>query len=154
MPRGQSPGPTLVRSNYHGPLAQAEGRLRLTHLPPCPSPLPPTPPHPNTLQSFPHLHLVVFSYSSSLFLLLLQGHDDYPGTVSPFGLWVSRRHGATGEGDGHAAEDVNNNDNNNNNSVSSLAKRCKTKRPIWVYGAQFYSRGDGVADAAQLRWKV
>lgn len=86
MPRGQSPGPTLVRSNYHGPLAQAEGRLRLTHLPACPGPLPPPP---NTLQSFPHLHLVVFSYSSSLFLLL-QGHAEYPGTVSPFAVSVAQ----------------------------------------------------------------
>lgn len=66
MPPGQSLGPTLVRSNYHGPLAQAEGRLGLTQLPPCPIPTRCLSP-PNTLQSFPHLHLVVLFYSSPLF---------------------------------------------------------------------------------------
>lgn len=55
-------------------------------------------------------------------------------------------------GDGRTLmNDVN---NNNNNSASRLAKRCRTKRPTWVYGAHFYSCGAGVADAAQLRREV
>lgn len=140
----------MVRSNYHGPLAQAEGRLRLTHLPPCPGPLPPHP-HPEYPAEFPTSAL------SGVFLLIIALRPParpagISGKLSPFGLSLTRRPRATGEGDGDAADGVNN--NNNNNSLSSLVKQCEIERPIWVYGARFYSRGDGVADAAQLRWKV
>lgn len=76
MPRGQSPGPTLARSNYHGPLAQPEGSLELA-VPSLPHPYHCLSP-PSTLQSFPHLHLLVFSHSSPFSpALLLPGHDEY-----------------------------------------------------------------------------
>lgn len=90
-PQGQSLGPTLARSNYHGPLAQPEGRLGLAQLPPCPIPTHCFSP-PSTLQSFPHLHLLVFSYSSPLSFLQgpLSGNaamNTMLGNVS--GAWVN-----------------------------------------------------------------
>lgn len=46
-PGGRSPGPTLAGSNYHGPLAPAEGRLGVKLTPPLP-PQPSPTPHPPT----------------------------------------------------------------------------------------------------------
>ncbi len=76
MPPGQSQGPTLVRSNYHGPLAQPEGRQGLAQLPPNPLPLTPRVPcrvsHICTYWCFPtHHHSLLPS------ALLLQGHDEH-----------------------------------------------------------------------------
>ena len=119
MPRGQSPGPTLVRSNYHGPLAQAEGRLGLTHLPACPGPLPPHPPHP-----------AEFPTSALCGVVLLIGALPPPARP-PTNLSVTGRHGATGERDADA-----NNNNNNNNSV----KRCHREADLALRGPLLQQR--------------